>query len=159
MVQFKENLNLDKTTMEKRYKKVSYLYGKIEFFLYTPMDIEVINEKLDSNGKLLNLSYLKDDVEHNFDIRHPYEIVKSFTPNHKNVLVSEYNDKIITAYSDSGGRFPDIKHEAVRVLVEKRGNYTMLECFHCGKQSPLAINSMYINGDEDLEGCKNKFGK
>ena len=145
--------------MEKRYKKVSYLYGKAEFFLYAPMDIEVISERKDVNNKTDRLTYKEDGEEHNFDTSHPYEIVRDFTPNDKNMLVSDYKGKIIVAYTDHLTYSPNIKHEKVKVLVEKRGSYTMLECLHCGAKSPIALNSMYLNGNEELEVCKNDFGK
>jgi hypothetical protein len=143
--------------MERRYKKVSYLYGKAQFFLYTPMDIEVIKEKKDYNHKLIHLTYIEDGDEWNYDLNHPYKIVKTFTTNEKNMLVSDYKGIDVTAYHYIGGGWSDIKHDKVRVLVEKRGSYTMLQCQHCGKTSPIAINSMYLNGDETLELCRNDY--
>jgi len=146
--------------METRYKKVRYLYGKDKFFLYTPMLIEVVDEKKDSNHNLISLTYIEQGgQEWTWSQSYPYEIVKSFTPSDTKMLVSDYRGKTITAYHFIGGGFPDVKHESVNVLVEKRGSYTMLQCNHCGKQSPIAINSMYVNGDVELETCKNDYNE
>ncbi len=108
--------------LERRYKKVSYLYGKPHFFLYTPMDIEVVKERTNSNGKVKALTYIENGKEHDFEDSFPYEIVKSFIPSDKKMLVSDYKGKTVVAYTDHHGYFPDIKHELATVLVEKRGN-------------------------------------
>lgn len=138
--------------MRTYYKKVSYLYGKAEFFLYTPMEIEVISETV-QNGFLTKLSYesAESTLTKTWNLyNHIMVIVKDFKPDANNMLESDYKPRFISA-TDEIKQF----HAKCEVLVEKRGSYTMVKCCGCGQESPLAINSFYMidETNDELTNC------
>jgi hypothetical protein len=138
--------------MKTYYQKLSYLYNKAEFFLYTPMEIEPIEETV-RDGVLIKLSYLSPEssLTKIWDLyKDRMEIVKNFKSDANNMLVSDYKPRYIST-------FDEIKlfHEKCEVLINKRGSYTMVKCCGCGQESPLAINSFYMidETNDQLTNC------
>jgi len=138
--------------MKTYFQKISYLYGKVEFSLYTPMEIEVIDETV-QNGVLIKLSYLsaESSLTKTWNLYNDrMKIVKDFKPDTNNMLVSDYKYRFISA-TDEIKQF----HAKCEVLVDKRGSYTMVKCCGCGQESPLAINSFYMidETNDELTDC------
>lgn len=144
-----------------RYIKKSYLYDDFQFFLYEPIELDIVSEKYKTNGEAEEIKYTEDGEEKIFKHNRYYSIVKAFTPTPKCILRSEYEKKPI--YVSCVERIlsckgVDKRHLKCEVLSDKRGAYTMLKCDCCGDESPIALNSWDIwkEGDSFDFDCKQK---
>ena len=139
------------------FKKVSYLYGKDEFFLYTPLNIIITESNKDRDGNFTSLDYidLSDNSNHSWNERYPFNIVENFVKDDNNLLISDYKPRFVSAMHGSSHKFM-IHHERCEVLIDKNRSYTILRCKECGQESPIAINSFSIIGSvKDDKRCTN----
>jgi len=139
------------------YIKRNYCYDKDTFSLYEP--IEVPNDAVFVKGYKENIVEIRASDNKTVLFKHSL-FAKSFTPNDKNILLSEYikKPKIVEAITDHMfiGR-QVMLHRRCEVLTEKRGSFTMLKCLDCGQESPLALNSFILTSgikDERYFNCK-----
>lgn len=135
-----------KTTI---YQVREYLHDELQFFLYEPVELDIVSEEW--NGKYAKkIKHRLPDMSEEWLVINGYNVyVKDFTSSNKHMLVSDYKPVIVTCISALPQCYLSELHERCEVLVEQRGLYVMVRCLNCGKESPLAINSLRIyNSDE-----------
>lgn len=127
------------------YRKSSYLYDELEFHLYLPLSIEIVEQQWNRDGTAKKVEFLNDSGEREKLFINPHNVwVKSFEPSSKHMLESEYIPVMVRCRDAVSSCYPRVLHEQCEVLLQKRGGYTQVRCLHCGRVSPLAINSLCI---------------
>lgn len=142
--------------MEKiRYKKINYLDGKYKFFLYVPIQLDITHEEYNQNGEAKKIMYISAGDIYSYPVcGNSYTVVKDFVPDEKNKFLTDYQDVFVACINDNASYYPKTLHTKCRVLTEKHGGYTQLQCESCGEISLIAINSWKIATEKDLKQNK-----
>ena len=141
------------------YRKIGYLYGENEFFLYEPIELDIVQEKYDDKGKATEITYTLTGKNYLYPIHSKsYTIVKTFKPDNKNRLVDDYIPIFVSCIEDCSPQYPKTLHLKCKVLTDKQMSYTRLQCECCGEIKLIAINSWKIATEDDLkeQKCNNK---
>ena len=134
---------------------MSYLYGKDEFFLYEPIELDIVQEKYNNKGIATEIIYTLAGENYSYPTHSKsYTIVKTFKPDNKNRLLDDYIPVFVPCIEDSSSQYPKTLHLKCRVLTDKHMSYTRLQCECCGETSLIAINSWKIAAGDNLEEQK-----
>ena len=137
------------------YKKTSYLHGENEFFLYEPIELDIVQEKYDKEEKAIEIIYSLAGKNYSYPTRsNSYTIVRTFKADNKNRLLADYTPIYVPCIEDCSPQYPTTLHPKCRVLTDKPMTYTRLQCECCGEISLIAINSWKIATGNDLKEQK-----